>query len=150
MQKPESAADRKAMRGWEHFPHVADIGIRGFGTNAAQAFEQAALAMTAVVTDPDTVRPLTRVEVRCEAPDAELLLVDWLNAIVFEMATRRMLFSEFTVRIDGSCLQGQMRGEPIDVARHSPAAEVKGATMSELRVERSKDGRWRAQCVVDV
>lgn len=37
------------MLRWEHFPHGADIGVRGFGPTMAAAFEQAALAMTAVV-----------------------------------------------------------------------------------------------------
>jgi len=32
---------------WEHFPHEADVGIRGFGATLAEAFEQAALAMSA-------------------------------------------------------------------------------------------------------
>ena len=37
---------------WEHFSHEADIGIRGVGPTLATAFEQAAIAMTAVITDP--------------------------------------------------------------------------------------------------
>jgi SHS2 domain-containing protein len=37
---------------WEHFAHEADMGIRGIAPTLEQAFEQAALAMTAVVTDP--------------------------------------------------------------------------------------------------
>lgn len=36
---------------WEHFPHQADIGVRGMGATLAQAFEQAALALTAVIVD---------------------------------------------------------------------------------------------------
>jgi SHS2 domain-containing protein len=41
-------------------------------------------------------------------------------------------------------------GEPVDVERHRPAVEVKGATCTELAVERLADGSFRAQCVVDV
>ena len=37
---------------WEHFPHEADIGVRGRGTSPDIAFAQAALGLTAVVTDP--------------------------------------------------------------------------------------------------
>ena len=39
--------------------------------------------------------------------------------------------------------------EPVDLDRHHPAAEIKGATFTEIRVA-SKKGRWVAQCVVDV
>ncbi len=31
------------MGRWEHLPHEADMGIRGFGATKAEAFEQAAL-----------------------------------------------------------------------------------------------------------
>jgi len=77
---------------WEHFEHGADIGVRGIAPTKAGAFEQAALALTAVVVDPQRVRADEAVEVSCEAPDEELLLVDWLNALVYEMATRGLLF----------------------------------------------------------
>ena len=135
---------------WEHFLHVADVGVRGFGESMAGAFEQAAIALTAVITEPGSVRPRIAVDIACEAPDPGILLADWLNALVFEMATRGMLFSRFEVVIDGRRLSARAWGEPVDVARHRPAAEVKGATLSELEVAQNPDGRWHAQCIVDV
>ena len=135
---------------WEHFEHQADIGIRGFGTTPAEAFEQAALAMTAVVTDPREVRPEQEVVLRCAAANLELLLVDWLNAVLCEMGARRMLFGRFEVDLAGTRLTGRAWGEPVDPARHRPAAEVKGASYAALRVARGPDGLWVAQCIVDV
>jgi len=135
--------------GWEHFPHDADIGVRGFGLSAAAAFEQAACALTAVVTHAE-VEPSTAVEISCEAPDLELLFAEWLNAVIYEMAVRRMLFSRFTVRIDGTRLDATLWGEPVDVARHAPACEPKGATYTALRVAEEPEGSWSAACIVDV
>ena len=83
------------------------------------------------------------------APTPELLLFDWLNAIVEAMATERLIFGRYEVRIDGERLAGRAVGEPVEVARHAPAVEVKGATLTELKVGRER-GRWVAQCVVDV
>jgi SHS2 domain-containing protein len=134
---------------WEHFAHDADIGIRGWGSTPAEAFEQAAYALTAVVTNASIV-PRSVVGVSCSAPDLELLLVEWLNAIIYEMAVRRMLFGEFTVQIDNGKLKGTLSGEPVEVARHAPAAEPKGATYTALKVARRPDGLWSAACVVDV
>ncbi len=134
--------------GWEHFPHDADIGVRGFGATPAAAFEQGALALTAVVTRAP-VESLRAVEVKCDAPDLELLFVDWLNAIIYEMAVRRMLFARFDIRIEGTMLAATLWGEPVDVARHAPACEPKGATYTALRVTREGEG-WSAACVVDV
>jgi tRNA nucleotidyltransferase (CCA-adding enzyme) len=135
---------------WEHFPHDADIGVRGVGASKEVAFEQAAVALTAVIADPHTVVPTEVMEVTCAAPDDELLFVDWLNALVYEMATRQMLFSCFEVHIKGQRLHAQVWGEAIDVTRHQPAVEVKGATYTNLRVTQAQDGTWLAQCVVDV
>ena len=134
---------------WEHFPHGADMGVRGLGATQGQAFEQAAIAMTAVVTDPDDVRPGQAVAIECEAPDVELLFAEWLNHLIYEMATRRMLFSRFAVEIAGTKLHGEAWGEPVDAARHHPAVEIKGATYTALRVAPA-DGGWLAQTVVDV
>lgn len=136
--------------GWEHFPHDADIGVRGFGATLEAAFEQAARALTAAVTDPQKVAARDVVEIVCEAPDREFLLVEWLNALIYEMATRRMLFSRFAVHIRGSRLRARVWGEPVDVARHQPATEVKGATFTALEVTRQADGGWVAQCIIDV
>lgn len=137
------------MARWEHFEHGADVGIRGVGASVEEAFEQAALALSAVIAAPGNVQARQLIEVDCRAPDLELLLVDWLNALVLQMATRRMLFCRFSVRLDGSQLSGVAWGEPIDRARHQPAVEVKGATYTALRVFEA-GGEWTAQCVVDV
>ena len=147
MQPPRSET---VQGSWEHFPHQADIGVRGIGSTKEAAFESAAQALTAVITDLGSVAPTQSVPIVCEAPDDELLLVDWLNALVYKMATRRMLFSRFDVGVNGHSLQATAWGEPIDVARHQPAVEVKGATYTELFVKRDEEGRWMAQCVVDV
>jgi SHS2 domain-containing protein len=135
---------------WSHFPHDADVGVRGQGRTPAEAFEQAAMAMTAVITSPESVMPREKVAIDCAAPDLETLLVDWLNRLVLEMATRDMLFSRFEVEIAANALTANAFGEPVDITRHEPAAEVKGATFTALQVARQPDGEWVAQCVLDV
>ena len=135
---------------WEHFDHDADIGVRGWGSTKAEAFEQAALALTAVVTDPACVMARETVPIFCEAGDDELLLAAWLNAIVSAMAMRRMLFGRFHVEFEGHDLNATATGEQISVEHHRPAVEVKGATYTALRVARTADGGWLAQTVVDV
>jgi 3'(2'), 5'-bisphosphate nucleotidase len=134
---------------WEHFSHDADIGLVGLGPTKAEAFRQAAMALTAVVTDPGRVKTAASIAVVCHADNDELLLVEWLNTLVYEMAVRSMLFGDFSVEIVGRGLHATARGEPVDLERHQPAVEVKGATMTALRVSQVAGG-WRAQCVVDV
>lgn len=138
------------MVSWEQFPHEADVGVRGRGPTVSTAFEQAALALTAAITDPEAIRNENEVEIACEAPSLDVLLVDWLNAVIYEMTTRSMLFGGFAVSIDGLALSAKVKGERVDRNRHDPVVEPKGATFTELRVERETDGGWVAQCVVDV
>ena len=138
------------MVAWEHFSHGSDIGVRGFGRTVEEAFEHAALALTAVVADISRIGQSQTVEVHCEAPDLELLLVSWLNAIIYEMAVRSMLFSKFHVVLSGCSLSGTLLGEKADPERHHAAVEAKGATVTALRVTQDHDGQWAAQCVIDV
>ena len=134
---------------WEHFEHKADIGVRGIGHTQAGAFEQAALAMTAIITELSLINPLNQVTITCDEADQELLLADWLNALIFKMSTQHMLFSKFEVEINNGHLKATAWGEPIDVKRHKPVVEIKGATYTELAVRKLKE-QWIAQCVVDV
>lgn len=136
--------------GWQHFAHDADLGIRGYGDSLASAYEQAAVALTAAICEVNNVKSLNQIRIQCEAPDCELLFVDWLNAVIYEMAVNRMLFSKYEVHTDGLILTATAWGEGIDRIRHQPAVEIKGATYTELKVYRCENGRWVAQCVVDV
>lgn len=143
------ASDPDAAR-WEHFQHGADIGIRGIGPTKEEAFRQAALALTAVVTDPAGVALKREVIVEREAPDDDILLMDWLNALIYEMSANHLVFGFFEVLLGDHRLQGRAWGETVDVERHEPAVEVKGATCTCLSVAQNPDRDWVAQCVVDV
>jgi SHS2 domain-containing protein len=137
-------------KGWEHFEHQADIGLRGFGPTKEEAFAQAAKALTAVITDLENVTSKEKVEITCQGEDEQLLFVDWLNALLYEMSTRRMLFGRFEVKIQGDRLSACAWGEQIRRDKHNPVVEVKAATYTALDVHCDGDGYWTAQCVVDV
>ena len=135
---------------WEHFEHGADIGIRGIAPTLEQAFEQAAVAMSAVITHPDQVSASKAVSIRCQAPDLDLLLLDWINELVYQMAVQGLLFKHYQVAINDGNLSATAFGEAVDRQKHQPAVEIKGATFTELRVYQQPDGCWVAQCIVDV
>jgi SHS2 domain-containing protein len=136
------------MAKFEIFSHTADIGVRGRGKTIEEAFIMAAMAMTSVVTEPESIDPNVTVEISCEAENLEFLLYDWLNSIIFEMSTRKMLFCEFDIVITDHSLSGMIRGEKVDPDKHDPTVEIKGATLTELKVK--KNGEWIAQCILDV
>jgi SHS2 domain-containing protein len=135
---------------WELYSHPSDIGVRGLGATREEAFAQAALALTSVITDLGKVQPKTAVDIECKEQDDDLLFLCWLSTLLYEMDTRRMLFSRFEVKAIEGGIRARAWGEPVEVARHEPAVEVKAATYADLKAERQSDGTWIAQCIVDV
>lgn len=134
---------------WSHFTHGADLGLRGYGRTKAEAFQAIATALTAAVTDPSSVTAKDTIRMRCRSPNDEVLLVDWLNALIYEMDVRKFLFCDFSVTIVDGTLNAMAAGEPVNREKHRPAVEVKGATYTALAVHETEDG-WLVQCVVDV
>jgi len=135
---------------WEHFHHESDVGVRGYGCTLTEAFEQASLAMIAVVTDPGRIESRKSVDISLSAPDDEFLLAGWLNHLIYEMSVTGLIFGKFQINLEDHSLQAKAWGEPVDKGKHQPAVELKGATLTELKVCQSHHGCWMAQCVVDV
>lgn len=134
---------------YETFEHEADIGVRGYGSSIEAAFENAAQALYSVIVNVQSVRQKEKRTVSVSATDPELLLVEWLNALLSLSDIERIVFSRFEVRISDTTLNGTAWGEQLDRNRHEPGVEVKGATYHMLSVRREGD-QYVAQCVVDV
>lgn len=134
---------------YENFSHGADIGIRGMGINMEEAFEMGAIALTAVVTNPENVSPEMNLRLEFDERDPELLFYDWINSLIYEMDTKKILFSSVKVSFKSGHMKAELKGEKVNKEKHDPAVEIKGATMTELKVYET-NGEWIAQCVVDV
>ena len=131
-----------------YFEHDADMGIIGRGTLIEEAFEHAASAVFAMMTDLAQIRPQASVAIEFEEADAELALVTWLNLLLGEARSRGLIFGGFRLRRSGARWSGTAEGEPWR-AELERGVEVKGATLTGLAVT-LRDGIWEARCVVDV
>jgi len=139
------------MPPFETFSHQADIGIRGYGVTQAEAFANGAKALFSLMVDLKEVKPKEEVKVSCQADEPSELFVEWLNQLLAVADLERKLFSRFEVEIPPTgALRGKAWGEKIDPRKQTLLTEVKGATYSQLEVKELEDGRWLAQCVVDV
>jgi SHS2 domain-containing protein len=147
-----SEGSTNQTKNWDHFVHGADIGVRGWGDTPRDALENAALALTGVITDPNKIRSTTKILItdHLSSDDKDLLLYDWLNAIVFHMATEKLVFGKYQIEEQDGAFRGWGWGEPIDEVLHDPAVEVKGATMTGLSLAQKGSELWVAECVVDV
>ncbi len=137
-----------ASERYSYFEHDADIGLAGHGATLEEAFEGAAAGMFAIITDLNCVRRERTVKLEFEESDVELALVRWLNLLLATAREQRMIFAEFRLDRDGVVWRGTATGEGWH-GDHERGVEVKGATLTMLRVEQ-REGSWDARCVVDV
>lgn len=138
---------------FEHFEHKADIGVRGKGASVEKAFEETAKALTEIMVKIETVKPKEKRELWVNGTDEEVLLVAFLNELLFFKDKEQLVFSKFKVTIEKKAgqirLKAMMFGEKINPKKHKIFTDAKAATYSELKVE--KEGKvWTAQCIVDV
>jgi SHS2 domain-containing protein len=142
---PAAAA---AAAGDAYFEHDADVGIVGRGATLEEAFEAAARATFAIMTDIGMVRDERSVPVEFEEADTELALVRWLNLLLGLSHEEGLVFGRFWIERDGVRWRGGASGEPWRPELER-GVEVKGATLTMLQVRQSGEG-WEARCVVDV
>lgn len=131
-----------------YFEHDADMGIVGRGSTLEEAFEAAARATFAIMTDIAAVRHEDTVAIEFEEADEELALVRWLNLLLGSARERGVVFARFWIERDGVHWRGGASGEPWRPGLER-GVEVKGATLTALVVKRDEKG-WEARCVVDV
>jgi SHS2 domain-containing protein len=131
-----------------YFEHGADMGIVGRGTHVEEAFENAAAAVFAMMTNLAQVAAQESVVIEFEEADPELALVTWLNLLLGQARSRALIFGRFRLRRDGARWSGTAEGEPWRAGMER-GVEVKGATLTSLAVTQ-QGGIWEARCVVDV
>jgi SHS2 domain-containing protein len=132
---------------------VGDLAFVAQGPSVESAFIASGDAfLAATVEEPETVERRERRSLVLEEPDLELLLLRFLNELVYLRDAEELLLHPERAEIvqgDSALLRVDLRGERIDRARHALASEVKAATAHGLRVEKTTDG-WTATATFDV
>jgi len=138
---------------FEYLDHTADVCLRGIGETVEEAFCEAARAMFNLMVEVDQVAPTQQLRISVRAAELDLLLVEWLSALLAQKDVSGLFLSRFQVDIqnkeDRFHLEGEGWGEPLDLTKHQVKLEVKGVTYSGLHVVQEAE-RWIAQCVVDI
>lgn len=138
---------------FERLDHTGDIGLRVTAGSASALFEEAARALTAIMCEPGSIRARTRREVHLEAPALDLLLVDWLNELLYRFEVDRLLVHSARVRLthgqDTVQLEATVRGETYDPAVHPLNTLLKAVTYHGLELEETPE-HWRASMIVDI
>ena len=137
-------------QGYELVDHTADVGVRAWAPSREGVFEEAAKAAFSLICDPLTIDQTETHELRLEAEDRELLLVAWLNELIYVFEAKRTLFVDFElVELDDTHLVARVTGEQLDPSRHAICGGVKAATLHELSLTEGPSG-WEAFVILDV
>ena len=130
-----------------------DLSFVARGATPGEAFVAAGQAfLAATVEDPQAIERRERRSVLLEEPDLELLLLRFLNELVYLRDAEELLLHPDRIEItrDGSAeLRAELVGERIDAERHGLGADIKAATAHGLRVAETHEG-WTASATLDV
>lgn len=137
------------MKKYEYFEATADIGLRAYGNDMNEAFENAGLAIFNIISDTSLIIPERKIEFEVASEDDVSLLYDFLEELLFYHETEFMLFSRFDVEIDEKFhLKALIYGEEIDWNRHERKTEIKAITFHKMEV--NKTDHIELQAIVDL
>lgn len=137
------------MKKFEYFEATADIGLKAYGKDMNEAFENAGLAIFNIISDTSNIDPSNEIEFEVASEDDVSLLYDYLEELLFYHETEFMLFSEFQVEIDENFhLRARIKGEEINWDRHERKTEIKAITFHKMAV--NKTDHVEVQAIVDL
>jgi SHS2 domain-containing protein len=156
MTKPQDADGKKKFEFLDIAP--ADAAFQAYGKDLGDVFANSALAVMDIIVDVTKVEPKDVRTVEAQGYDLKSLLFDFLNELIFAIATENVIFSKFEVKVDEMPdsmkdvkykLSAQCWGEKLDFTRHGFKAEAKAITYHQMDV-RQEGKRWIAKVVVDL
>ena len=137
------------MKSYEYFEATADVGLKAYGKNLNEAFENAGLAIFNIISDTSNIDALKEIEFEVASEDEVSLLYDYLEELLFFHEIEFMLFSEFHVEIDDNLhLKAKIKGEEINWDKHERKTEIKAITFHKMEVK--KTDHVEVQAIVDL
>jgi SHS2 domain-containing protein len=147
MKSPNSVS---TVKSFEVINHTADIGIVVYGADIKQVFTNAALGLFSLMVDLKNIQEDVRREVEISAEDIEVLLVEWLNELIYISEVEHIIFKRFEINdLSNTELKAICFGEKIKPKQHKLKREIKAATYHMLRLNK-EDGSYKVQIIFDV
>jgi len=138
------------LKRYEIVDHTADIGIKVYGKSAEELFINAAYGMFEIIADLEGLKPSTSIKVKLGAQSAEELLVAWLDELIYNFYTKKIIFSDFKISIlSDTKIEAEAFGKHIGDKKSRLKTEIKAATYHDLRIEK-ESGSYQAQIIFDV
>jgi SHS2 domain-containing protein len=138
------------VKPFEIIEHTADIGIVAYGADIKQVFANAALGLFNLMADLDNLKEGVKREIELSAEDVEVLLVEWLNELIYISEVEHVIFKRFEiVELSNTRLKATCFGEKIKAGQHRLKREIKAATYHMLKLNK-ENGRYQVQIIFDI
>lgn len=138
------------MLRYEIIPHTADIGIKAYGKNPKELFQNAAYGMFDIIADLDGLKSSVTQPIKVESENREELLLAWLGELLYNFYTKQIIFFDFQIeKITDTHLKATALGRHIGENRNRLKTEIKAVTYHELKIE-EKDNQFVATLIFDV
>ncbi len=134
---------------FEYFDVTADIGVRVWGANINEIFENTAIAVTSLMLDPLKIGNKIVKEFFIEGNDLSSLLINWITELLIIRDSEGILFSSFDVNVssDGRSLNAKNYGDYF--MGINLEMDIKAITYSLFKLEKL-DGHYYLQFVLDI
>ena len=140
----------RTVKPFEVIDHTADIGIVVYGADIKQVFANAALGLFNLMADLDNLKEDTKRQIELSAEDIEVLLVEWLNELIYISEVEHIIFKRFEIdQLSNTQLRATCFGEKIKPKQHRLKREIKAATYHMLRLNK-EDGSYKVQIIFDI
>jgi SHS2 domain-containing protein len=135
---------------FEIIDHTADIGIIAYGADIKQVFANAALGLFNLMADLDEFKEDIRRELQISAEDVEVLLVAWLNELIYIFDVEHVIFKRFEINeLTSTQIKARCFGEKIKPRQHKLKREIKAATYHMLKINK-EEGGYKVQVIFDI
>ena len=138
------------MKKYELIDHTADIGLKVYGKDIKEIFENAARGMFEIIADLENVKPREKRTIELKGSATDELLIFWLSELLFQYEVYQILFTDFVVdKISQFSIIANAYGQRFDKNLHEIKTEIKAVTYHDLKIEKVNFG-WQAQVIFDV
>jgi SHS2 domain-containing protein len=136
--------------GFREIEHTADLGFEVTGQDLAALFSAAGEALYALIADPQTVNIREEIAITASGKGPDELLHAWLCELLAVFNLKRFIGKHCAViKLTESSVEGQIKGEKLDLSRHAFHTEIKGVTYHGFKVWNEK-AKWHARVILDV
>lgn len=148
------AGDDSKRGRYEFLDHTADVQIHAWGEDLRETFENAAVAMTAYITDIKAIEISQKESFRVESEDLQGLLYRFLDGVLFlfnaepYLLSKRVRILEFQADTEFKIL-AECYGETFSLEKHTQGTEIKAITYSAMKIIQDED-RCEVYFIVDI